>query len=362
MKNYKNQILEELENAQESIKVAVCWVTDPDLIDKLIEKAKNRVKVEVIMSADEWNILRYYEFKRLRHHGGIVRKYGPENNNEENFMHCKFAIIDGQTVMEGSYNWSKNAQTNMEQMRVDKSRDRYTILHADFNEMMVDSFCFFEGVSNPEEVINKYQRLENKAIQPDTNERARYDMKLETSKNINAGTAHTSAIGTITSANSTASRSTNTKPNKPHRFYGGRRVEYFQNSQVLHPFTKAAYQKYHLDKDYDFLESTIVNGHLISTGMVQPNGCDRYQIRIDWTAGKTPKVTILNKEIEPSDEIHMYKDQSLCLFYPLDLKWQNHLKISDYIIPWTIEWIVFYELYQVTGKWFGKEAAHGIRE
>jgi len=360
MKNYKTLILKELDKAQETIKVAVSWITDPDLIEKLIEKAKNSIKVEVIMSADEWNLLRYYDFKRLRNSGARVRKYGPVKIDENNFMHCKFAIIDGQTVLEGSYNWSKNAQTNIEQLRIDNCRVRYSELLGDFKELMRSSSCFFKDVLNPDQIITKYKHLEQKAIQPNAYERTKYDLKLEASTIINTGAALTSATGKILSKTSSTSISTKTRPNKPHRFYGGRIVEYFQNNQTQYPFTRAFYQKYHLDIAYDFLESEIVNGRLVSTGEVQPNGCNSYQIKIEWSAGNMPKVSILNKDIEPSDEIHMYKDSSLCLFYPPDLKWNNHLKVSDYIIPWTIEWIIFYELYLITGTWLGKEAPHSI--
>ncbi len=34
------------------------------------------------------------------------------------------------------------------------------------------------------------------------------------------------------------------------------------------------------------------------------------------------------------------------------------LPIDDTIIPWTAEWLVFYELWKDTGTWQGAEAPH----
>lgn len=360
MKNFKNQILSELNNAQNSIKVAVSWITDPTLIDTLIQRAINNVSVEVIMSADQWNVLRYYDFERLKLAGGKVRKYGPENVDENDFMHCKYAIIDNRTVIEGSYNWSKNASTNREQLRIDNCTNRSEELLSDFNYLINNSCCYFKNISNPQEIIEKFKPLEDKFVNPDAMVRKEHEIKLTTAIEINAGKVNTNRNGQIEKVRNNP-KTQDRKANKEHRFYGGNVIKYFNNQNQKAPFGKASYQRYHLTKRYDFLDSKIVKGKLISTGFVQPKGCEKYKIKIEWTAGTSPRVVILNKDIEPKNEIHMYKDRSLCLYYPPDLKWRNHLKIADYIVPWVVEWIVFYEIFQMTGKWLGAEAPHDIR-
>ena len=35
------------------------------------------------------------------------------------------------------------------------------------------------------------------------------------------------------------------------------------------------------------------------------------------------------------------------------------MKIHETIIPWTAEWLVFYELWQLTGEWYGAASPHG---
>ena len=36
--------------------------------------------------------------------------------------------------------------------------------------------------------------------------------------------------------------------------------------------------------------------------------------------------------------------------------------VHETIVPWTAEWIVFYELWKITGEWLGPEAPHGAGE
>lgn len=41
----------------------------------------------------------------------------------------------------------------------------------------------------------------------------------------------------------------------------------------------------------------------------------------------------------------------LCLFYKEE--WNATMNIADTIIPWTCEWLYFYEIWVITGKWYG---------
>jgi hypothetical protein len=36
--------------------------------------------------------------------------------------------------------------------------------------------------------------------------------------------------------------------------------------------------------------------------------------------------------------------------------------IHEKIIPWTAEWLVYYEIFKRTGQWIGPEAPHGSEE
>ena len=54
----------------------------------------------------------------------------------------------------------------------------------------------------------------------------------------------------------------------------------------------------------------------------------------------------------------MYANGTLCLYKPTDDPWKPSDNIHEKIIPWTAEWLVFYELYLMCGKWLGPEAPH----
>jgi len=72
--------------------------------------------------------------------------------------------------------------------------------------------------------------------------------------------------------------------------------------------------------------------------------------------GFLPKVWIVNPEIFGNK--HRYADGSLCLYETSDRSWHPNLLIADTIIPWTIEWLRLYELWLITGIWYGLEAVH----
>ena len=93
-------------------------------------------------------------------------------------------------------------------------------------------------------------------------------------------------------------------------------------------------------------------------GTLQPS--DRssvYVVKVVYSPPKRPKVWILSPYLKP-DAPHRYKDKSLCLHYPKDYSWTADKYIAATIIPWTAEWLRFYELWDITGKWYGPEAPH----
>ena len=59
----------------------------------------------------------------------------------------------------------------------------------------------------------------------------------------------------------------------------------------------------------------------------------------------------------PDKELpHVYsqKEQRLCLYYPRGrCAWNSSMGIAKTIMPWTSEWLFFYELWLATGEWLG---------
>lgn len=116
-----------------------------------------------------------------------------------------------------------------------------------------------------------------------------------------------------------------------------------------------------LQKHYNFLTCKVSrDGYLKTTGQVTPTDYSpTYLFSITYLPYEKPKVHITYPVIEYNNDIHMYTDGSLCLYYPGDLKWNSTLHLYSTIVPWTVEWLIFYELYSITGKWEHPFVEHG---
>jgi hypothetical protein len=101
-------------------------------------------------------------------------------------------------------------------------------------------------------------------------------------------------------------------------------------------------------------------GALECIGEITPGvHCATYRVRLQMKPGTPPKVTILRPRIEPSEGIHMYKDGSLCLYDYRVRPWDPvRDRVDETILPWTAEWLLYYELFLMTGRWMGPEAPH----
>ena len=116
---------------------------------------------------------------------------------------------------------------------------------------------------------------------------------------------------------------------------------------------------------FDFIKCTPKVDKLICKGKYKPSSnSQEYNFRIEYDIFNAPKIFIENPVIDYSDDIHMYpSDNSLCLYHKTDLineKWSyKKYNLFDTIIPWTLEWFVFYELYKITGRWEHPFVSHG---
>lgn len=71
------------------------------------------------------------------------------------------------------------------------------------------------------------------------------------------------------------------------------------------------------------------------------------------------RVKIISPTIAPSSKIHLNSDSTLCLYHAKDLSWGQQISVAFDVMPWTLEWILLYELYLINGNnWKSKEHAH----
>lgn len=98
----QNKILNALDNAKVSIIVAMAWFTNTILMEKLLQKQKKGIDVELIIYDDGVNAKSGVDLSGV--------KYKKIRGTRGGLMHNKFCVIDNQVVISGSYNWSLNAE------------------------------------------------------------------------------------------------------------------------------------------------------------------------------------------------------------------------------------------------------------
>lgn len=97
---------------------------------------------------------------------------------------------------------------------------------------------------------------------------------------------------------------------------------------------------------------------LFSRGWLHPSPLTgRYRVRIELEPVRLPHVYIEAPQLRPrrrsSTVPHTYASDEPCLFWPEGRDWSSSMAICDTVVPWLAEWLVFYELWLVTGEWAG---------
>ncbi|WP_445721169.1 phospholipase D-like domain-containing protein [Flavobacterium sp.] len=87
-------------------------------LNSLLKKQKNGCQIQIIISNDLINENSSIDFNKLEKHNGKVYKIG---NGDTELMHNKFCIIDFNTVITGSYNWSYKAENNFENIVINSN-------------------------------------------------------------------------------------------------------------------------------------------------------------------------------------------------------------------------------------------------
>lgn len=97
-------ILASIRNARSSIDVCVFTITDDRISDALLDAHKGGAKVRII-SDDDKSEDRGSDLDRFERAGIDTR-----TDRTEAHMHHKFAIFDRDTLLTGSYNWTRSAE------------------------------------------------------------------------------------------------------------------------------------------------------------------------------------------------------------------------------------------------------------
>ena len=96
-------------------------------------------------------------------------------------------------------------------------------------------------------------------------------------------------------------------------------------------------------------------------GTIKPTAFSKeYSVVMTYKLWESPQVWVLGEELEKLDETdfpHKFdvnaeaKMVKICLYRHLEFNVYKFL--ANTIIPWTVEWLYFYELWLATGEWLG---------
>jgi hypothetical protein len=117
-KDIESIILENFDKAQKSIVIVVAWFTNPKIIYKLIQlKRLRELEIQILVDDNEVNRKYFFDlhFTNLEANGIIVKR-----QYISKFNHNKYAIIDNETLITGSYNYTIKANRNFENVVIEK--------------------------------------------------------------------------------------------------------------------------------------------------------------------------------------------------------------------------------------------------
>lgn len=116
--NIRSHITNEIRQVNDSIKLMLAWFTDQELSSEL-DKLSQEISIQIILSNSEWNLLnKKHLVKLMKRSNTEIKTYGSNSPLNGEFMHRKICIIDNNVVINGSYNWTKNASKNNEDISI----------------------------------------------------------------------------------------------------------------------------------------------------------------------------------------------------------------------------------------------------
>lgn len=185
----------ELQKAKKSIIIAVAWFTDRELYDLLCQKAAEGVQIEILLANDNINKGSYgLNFEALQSQKGAVHFIG--NDKLNSIMHNKFCVIDHEIIITGSYNWSRQAQKNYENITV--IRDNSELARQFIKEFYNIKNRFTKGRTGEDlshlKILNRLEAIRNLILLEDEDDIQRQTAKLKNLLNAFPAEEHLTAV------------------------------------------------------------------------------------------------------------------------------------------------------------------------
>lgn len=124
-------LINELKLAKSRLLIAVAWISNPQIINTIIDLKKTEIDIEIIV--DDNDINRKNLSYLIQH--GININFVKNLIGPNSIMHNKFCVIDSFKVITGSYNWTMNANSNDENIVIIKDSDTASFYSHEFRRI-----------------------------------------------------------------------------------------------------------------------------------------------------------------------------------------------------------------------------------
>jgi len=99
----RSAIIQQIKNAQKTVEICVFTISDNEISDQIIKAHKKGISVKIITDDDKTMDLGS-DIKAFLKAGIPIKIDGARS-----LMHNKFCIVDQETILTGSYNWTNSA-------------------------------------------------------------------------------------------------------------------------------------------------------------------------------------------------------------------------------------------------------------
>lgn len=155
--NIENHILNELSNAKISLDIAVAWITSDRIINLIKEKKEKGIQIRILCwkenndSIGNKKLNKAFPIRQRTRNSFEI--YESEN------MHWKCCIIDGHTVIKGSYNWTEGAKNNKEYVEISTSKDDVEFFQKEFNKLREETLKKRDNKRFKESILSNSENL-----------------------------------------------------------------------------------------------------------------------------------------------------------------------------------------------------------
>lgn len=176
--NIPQHIIAELNKATQSIYIAVAWFTREDILNVLLDKAKEGISIQVALSNDRINHTTKIEHDILNQYPNA--KVYWVGDGKQDLMHNKFCVIDNVVVITGSFNWTLKAEThNHENITISQDTMLAKAFYQQFYKIIDKPIPNDETILPIAQIIKRLEILKNYVILEDLDDITRENQKLK---------------------------------------------------------------------------------------------------------------------------------------------------------------------------------------